>query len=72
MNPNPKVKANVSMQANVYIRERNHIGTKWSRVTCHVLLLATAQSLGSQVLENSQSRWRLTVAIGNKQLQQIN
>jgi hypothetical protein len=29
-------------------------------------------SLGSQVLEDSQSHWRLTVAIGNKQLQQIN
>jgi hypothetical protein len=34
--------------------------------------VATAQSLGSQVLEDSQSRWRLTIAIGNKQLQQIN
>jgi hypothetical protein len=31
--------------------------------------LAAAQSLGSQVLEDSQSRWRLTIAIGNKQLQ---
>jgi hypothetical protein len=60
------------MQANVYTRERKHIGTKWSRVTCLALLLAAAQSLGSQVLEDSQSRWRLTVAIGNKQLQQIN
>jgi hypothetical protein len=32
------------------------------------LLLATTQSLGSQVLENSQSHWRLTIATGNKQL----
>jgi hypothetical protein len=57
------------MQTNVYTRERKHIGTKWSRVTCHALPLAAAQSLGSQVLEDSQSRWCLTIAIGNKQLQ---
>jgi hypothetical protein len=31
--------------------------------------LAAAQSLGSQVLEDSQSRWHLTIAIENKQLQ---
>jgi hypothetical protein len=31
--------------------------------------MATAQSLGSQVLEDSQSRWRLTIPAGNKQLQ---
>jgi hypothetical protein len=60
------------MQTNVYTRERKHIRIKWSRVTCLALPLATAQSLGSQVLEDSQSRWRLTVAIGNKQSQQIN
>jgi hypothetical protein len=30
------------------------------------LSLATAQSLGSQVLEDSQSHWRLTIATGNK------
>jgi hypothetical protein len=60
------------MQANVYTRERKHIGTKWLRVTCLALLLAAAQSLGSQVLEDYQSRWRLTIAIQNKQLQQIN
>jgi hypothetical protein len=53
----------------VYTRERKQIGIKWSRVTCVALLLATAQSLGSQVLEDSQSRWCLTVATGNKQLQ---
>jgi hypothetical protein len=57
------------MQTNVYTRERKHIGTKWSRVTCRALLLAAARSLGSQVLEDSQSRWRLTIAIENKQLQ---
>jgi hypothetical protein len=37
----------------VYIRERKHIGTKWSRVTYLALPLADAQSLGSQVLEIS-------------------
>jgi hypothetical protein len=36
------------------------------------LLLAAAQSLGSQILEDSQSRWCLTIEIENKQLQQIN
>jgi hypothetical protein len=60
------------MQTNVYTREREHIGTKWSSVTYLVLPLAAAQSLGSQVLEDSQSHWRLTIAIENKQLQQIN
>jgi hypothetical protein len=38
-------------------------------VTYLALLLAATQSLGSQVLENSQSHWRLTIATGNKQLQ---
>jgi hypothetical protein len=28
-----------------------------------------SQILGSQVLEDSQSRWRLTIATGNKQFQ---
>jgi hypothetical protein len=53
----------------VYTRERKNIGTKWSRVTCLALPLATAQSLGSQVLEDSQSHWRTTIAIRNKQSQ---
>jgi hypothetical protein len=53
----------------VYTRERKHIGTKWSSVTCLALLLAAAQSLESQVLEDSQSLWRLTIATENKQLQ---
>jgi hypothetical protein len=56
----------------VYTRERKHIGTKWSRVTCHALSLATTPTLGSQVLDDSQSRSCLMIAIGNKQLQQIN
>jgi hypothetical protein len=53
----------------VYIRERKHIGTKWLRVTYLALPLAAAQSLGSQALEDSQSRWRLTIATRNKQLE---
>jgi hypothetical protein len=53
----------------MYTRERKHIRTKWSMVTCLALLLATAQSLGTQVLEDSQSRWCLTIMTGNKQLQ---
>jgi hypothetical protein len=53
----------------VYTRERKHIEIEWSRVTCLALPLATAQSLGSQALEDSQSRWRQTIATGNKQLQ---
>jgi hypothetical protein len=57
------------MQANMYARERKHIGTKWLRVTCLALPLAAAQSLGSQVLEDSQSRWRLMIATENKKLQ---
>jgi hypothetical protein len=60
------------MQANVYTRERKHIGTKWSRVTCHALLLAATQSLVSQVLEDYQSHWRLTIAIERSNCKQIN
>jgi hypothetical protein len=53
------------MHANVYTRERKHIGIKLSRVTCLPLPLVDAQSLGSQV-QDSQSRWCLTIATGNK------
>jgi hypothetical protein len=56
----------------VYTRERKHIGTKWSRVTCLALSLAAAQSFGSQVLEDSQSHWRLTIAIKTSNFKQIN
>jgi hypothetical protein len=52
----------------VYTREIKHLGTRWSRATCLALPLLAAQSLGSQVLEDSQSRWRLTIVTGNKQL----
>jgi hypothetical protein len=37
--------------------------------TCLALLLDASQSLGSQALEDSQSHWRLAIAIRNKQLQ---
>jgi hypothetical protein len=53
----------------VYTRERKHIGTKWSRVTCLTLPLVAARSLGSQVLEDPQSHWRLTMETANKQFQ---
>jgi hypothetical protein len=53
----------------VYTSERKRIGTKWSRVTCLALPLAAAQSLGSEVLEDFQSRRRLMIATKNKQLQ---
>jgi hypothetical protein len=52
-----------------YTRERKHIGTKWSRVTCLAPPLAVAQSLGSQALEDTQSLQRLTIVIEKKQLQ---
>jgi hypothetical protein len=60
------------MQANVYIRERKHKGSIWSRVTCLALLLATAQSLERLTPGDSRSLQCLTVAIGNKQHKQIN
>jgi hypothetical protein len=53
----------------VYTRERKNIGTKWSRVTCLALPLAATQILGSRALEDSQSRQRLMIETGNKQLQ---
>jgi hypothetical protein len=53
-------------------REREHIESIWSRVTCLALPLATGQSLERQAPGDSQSLWRLTVTIGNKQHKQIN
>jgi hypothetical protein len=44
------------MQTNVYTRERKHIGSIWSRVTCLALPLAAAQGLGSRAPKDSQSR----------------
>jgi hypothetical protein len=52
-------------------REREYIGSIWSRVTCLDSLLA-AQSLTRRALGDSQSLWLLTVVIGNKQQKKIN
>jgi hypothetical protein len=53
-------------------REREHIGSMWSRVTCLTLPLAVAQSLERRAPGDSQSLQHLTIAIGNKQHKQIN
>jgi hypothetical protein len=53
-------------------KEREHIGSIWSRVTCLALPLVAAQSLERRAPGDSQSLQRLTVAIGNKQHKQIN
>jgi hypothetical protein len=53
-------------------KEREHIGSICSRVTCHALPLAAAQSLEHRASGNSQSLQRLTVSIENKQHKQIN
>jgi hypothetical protein len=47
---------------------RKHIGSIWSGVTCLALLLATAQILECRAPRDSQSLRRLTIAIGNKQI----
>jgi hypothetical protein len=52
-------------------REREHIGSIWSRVTCLDFLLA-AQSLARRALGDSRSLRLLTVVIGNKQHKKIN
>jgi hypothetical protein len=52
-------------------REREHIGSIWSSVTCLDSLLA-AQSLARQALGHSRSLRLLTVVIGNKQYKKIN
>jgi hypothetical protein len=41
------------MQASVYTRERKHIGSIRSRLTCLVLPLAAAQSLERRALGDS-------------------
>jgi hypothetical protein len=53
-------------------KEREHIGSIWSRVTCLALPLATAQSLERRAPRDSQSHRSLTVSIRNKQHKQIN
>jgi hypothetical protein len=53
-------------------KEREHIGSIWSRVTCLALSLAAAQCLARRAPGDSQSLRRLTVVIRNKQYKQIN
>jgi hypothetical protein len=53
-------------------KEREHIGSIWSRVTCLALTLATAQSLERRAPRDSWSLRRLTVEIENKKHKQIN
>jgi hypothetical protein len=57
------------MQANVYTRERKHIGSIWSRVTCLALTLAAAKIIEHQALRDSHSLWRLMKATQNRQVQ---
>jgi hypothetical protein len=52
-------------------REREHMGSIWSRVTCLDSPLAS-QSLARHALGDSRSLRHLTVVIGNKQHKQIN
>jgi hypothetical protein len=56
----------------VYTRERKHIRSIWSRVTCLALPLAVAQSLECRALEDSQCLRHLMIATENKQCKQIN
>jgi hypothetical protein len=53
-------------------RERQHIGSIRSRVTCLALPLATAQSLACRAPGDSRSLRCLMVAIEDKQHMQIN
>jgi hypothetical protein len=53
-------------------KERGHIGSIWSRVTCLALPLAIAQSLERRASGDSQSLRHLTIAIRNKKHKQIN
>jgi hypothetical protein len=49
-------------------KEREHMGSTWSRVTCLALLLAATQNLAHQAPRDTQSLRRLMVAIRNKQI----
>jgi hypothetical protein len=53
-------------------REKEHIGSIWSRVTCLALQLVAAQSLEHRAPRDSQSLRCLLMAIENKQHKQIN
>jgi hypothetical protein len=53
-------------------KEREHIGSIWSRITCLALPLAPAQRLERRGPGESRSLRCLTVVIENKQDKQIN
>jgi hypothetical protein len=53
-------------------KEREHIGSIWSRITCLALPLAAAQSLARRAPGDSRSLRHLTVVIRNKKHKQIN
>jgi hypothetical protein len=53
-------------------REKWHMGSIWSMVTCLALPLAAAQDLERRAPGDSRSLRLLKVAIGNKQHEQIN
>jgi hypothetical protein len=77
MNPNPKVwglgtSIKECRPLCILEREKEHIGSIWSRVTCLALPLATAQSLAHRAPGDSQSLRCLIVAIENKQQKQLN
>jgi hypothetical protein len=77
INPNPKVwgvgnSIKACRPMCILDREREHIGSIWSRVTYLALPLVAAQSLECRAPRDSQILRLLTVAIGNKQHNQIN
>jgi hypothetical protein len=53
-------------------KEREDIGSIWSRITCLSLPLCTTQSLARRAPGDSQNLRLLTVAIENNQHKQIN
>jgi hypothetical protein len=53
-------------------KEREHVGSIWSRVTCLALPLAATQSLERRAPGDSRNLQCLTVSIGNKQHKQMN
>jgi hypothetical protein len=53
-------------------KEREHIGSIWSRITCLALPLSAAPSLARGAPGESWNLRLLTVEIGNKQHKQIN
>jgi hypothetical protein len=53
-------------------KEREHIGSIWTRITCRALPLSATQSLARRASGDSRSLRLLMVVIGNKQHKQIN